>query len=224
MAFATEACGDAGADILTDVELKLRPARRAAFAAENEALHTLARLLIDQPEALPRRLAEIALELCGAGSAGVSLLEDTPDGTVFRWTALVGQLGSYEGGCTPRRFSPCGLCLDRGEAILVIDPARRFDYFNDIDAPISEGLILPLFGAGKRSLGTLWVVAHPGTRQFDREDLRVMSRLADFTALAIECAAAQAEVKESERRARELLDALPAAVYTTDAAGHVTYC
>ncbi|MGC1639141.1 MAG: PAS domain S-box protein, partial [Pseudolabrys sp.] len=34
---------------------------------------------------------------------------------------------------------------------------------------------------------------------------------------------AQATLRERERRFRELLDALPAAVYTTDAAGRITY-
>jgi PAS domain S-box-containing protein len=34
---------------------------------------------------------------------------------------------------------------------------------------------------------------------------------------------AQLMLEESERRTREILDALPAAVYTTDAAGHITY-
>jgi len=34
---------------------------------------------------------------------------------------------------------------------------------------------------------------------------------------------AQATLRERERRFRELLDALPAAIYTTDAAGRLTY-
>jgi PAS domain-containing protein len=211
-------------DILIADEVARRPARSPDLAAENDALHALARLLIDDPDALPRQLAEIALELCDAGSAGVSLLEETRDGTVFRWTALAGRFAPYEGGSTPRNFSPCGLCLDRGEPILVAYPARRFRYLNDVDIPIVEGLVLPLYGAGKRPLGTLWIVAHMAERQFDREDVRVMTRLADFAALAIENAAVRAEVTKGERLARELLDALPAAIYTTDAAGRVTYC
>jgi hypothetical protein len=63
-------------DILIADELARRPARSPDLAAENDALHALARLLIDDPDALPRQLAEIALELCDAGSAGVSLLEE----------------------------------------------------------------------------------------------------------------------------------------------------
>jgi len=35
---------------------------------------------------------------------------------------------------------------------------------------------------------------------------------------------AEAKLRESERASRELLGALPAAIYVTDAAGHVTYC
>src|SRR5262249_52317984 len=35
---------------------------------------------------------------------------------------------------------------------------------------------------------------------------------------------AETKLRESERASRELLGALPAAIYVTDAAGHVTYC
>ena len=41
--------------------------------------------------------------------------------------------------------------------------------------------------------------------------------------VTIESARSQATLRERERRFRELLDALPAAVYTTDAAGRITY-
>ena len=34
----------------------------------------------------------------------------------------------------------------------------------------------------------------------------------------------QASMQKSERKLRELLGALPAAIYVTDAAGHITYC
>ncbi|MGA7153558.1 MAG: PAS domain-containing protein, partial [Pseudolabrys sp.] len=41
--------------------------------------------------------------------------------------------------------------------------------------------------------------------------------------VAFDSLRAQATLRERERRFRELLDALPAAVYTTDAAGRITY-
>ncbi|MGB9063352.1 MAG: PAS domain-containing protein [Pseudolabrys sp.] len=41
--------------------------------------------------------------------------------------------------------------------------------------------------------------------------------------VALDSLRAQATLRERERRFRELLDALPAAVYTTDAAGRITY-
>ena len=39
----------------------------------------------------------------------------------------------------------------------------------------------------------------------------------------IDAARSRATLREHERRFRKLLDALPAAVYTTDAAGRITY-
>ncbi len=41
--------------------------------------------------------------------------------------------------------------------------------------------------------------------------------------VALDTLRSQATLRERERRFRELLDALPAAVYTTDAAGRITY-
>ena len=41
--------------------------------------------------------------------------------------------------------------------------------------------------------------------------------------VAFDTLRSQATLRERERRFRELLDALPAAVYTTDAAGRITY-
>ena len=55
-------------------------------------------------------LVQLAMELCGAESAGISVLE--PETAQFRWFALRGVLSVFEGATTPRNFSPCGVCLD----------------------------------------------------------------------------------------------------------------
>lgn len=56
----------------------------------------------------------MAIELCRAGTTGLSLLEkDAKAGEVFRWTNLAGKLETHVGGATPRGFSPCGITLDR---------------------------------------------------------------------------------------------------------------
>jgi hypothetical protein len=85
------------------------------YAREKEAIEELAEQMVDQPVELLPRLVGLALELCGASSAGVSVLE----GDRFRWLGLRGVLAVFEGETTPRNFSPCGVCLDQNRTILM---------------------------------------------------------------------------------------------------------
>ncbi|MEH2067825.1 MAG: ATP-binding protein [Nostoc sp.] len=185
-------------DILITEELSHRTPRTANFISENQALHALVRQLVNQPETMLQNLAEMALELCQCGTAGVSLLETTPSGEeVFRWNVLAGTLSQYVGGTTPRNFSPCGICLDRGTPVLFSHPERYFIYFQEANTPVVEGLVLPLI-ADDRALGTIWIISHDEQRHFDSEDVRVMTSLADFTAAALLL---------NQRQTRELLAA-----------------
>ena len=170
--------------LITDA-LAIRAPRQPDLQAEIEAFHALARQMASNPEGLLKALVLAAIRLCQAGSAGVSLLEQNSDGKeVFRWVALAGTYEGHEGGTTPRDFSPCGTCLDRNAPQLYSYPARRFTYFQPVVPPIVEGLVLP-FGTEMAVLGTIWVVSHDESRHFDREDVRVMTALADFTAAAL---------------------------------------
>src|SRR5450432_4702575 len=101
-------------DILITDRLSARPQRLPRAASENKALRALATVMANSPEELPDTLLQTALELCNAGTAGLSLLETTPTGEViFRWTNLAGALKGHVGGFTPREFSPSGATLDR---------------------------------------------------------------------------------------------------------------
>jgi hypothetical protein len=169
-------------DVLITNELRLRPSRPPQQNREIEALHDLAAALpSEEPLAILNRLLVHALGLCRAGSAGVSLLEENPNGeVVFRWVALAGVLKDHTGGCTPRSFSPCGTCLDRGSPQLYSNPARYFTYLNEVTPPIVEGLVIPFY-ALREPIGTIWIVSHGTYRRFDREDARIMTSLANFT-------------------------------------------
>ena len=148
-------------DILITEELSRRSPRLPNLLSENQALHTLARQLVNQPEAMLQTLVDMALDLCNAGSAGVSLLEVLPSGSeVFRWNVLAGTLAQYVGGTSPRKESPCGVCLDRGSPVLFSHPERYFTYFESANTPIVEGLVLPLI-ATDRAFGTIWIMSTP---------------------------------------------------------------
>jgi PAS domain S-box-containing protein len=222
-------------DILITPELSRRRSRAPDYAAENRALVALAREMATNPKNLPQKLVDLALELCRAGTAGISLLKTDAEGEYFSWEALAGVYARRVGGRTPRNFSPCGTTLDHGAPQLFSCPARYFTYFEGVDSPIAEGLVIP-FGWSGRALGTIWVVTHDEHRRFDAEDVRIMTVLAEFTAAALQTlssrdAAMKAQdelrqankaLRESEARFRNLVFALPAAVYTTDRDGRIT--
>ncbi|RUR72691.1 hypothetical protein PCC6912_61570 [Chlorogloeopsis fritschii PCC 6912] len=172
-------------DILITEELSRRNPRAENLLKENQALHALARQLVNQPQTMLQSIVGMALDLCCAQSAGVSLLEMTPTGEeVFCAHVLAGALEQYVGGTTKRDFSPCGVCLERGTPVLYSYPERYFTDLQAANIPIVEALILPLI-ADNHALGTIWILSHDEQRHFDCEDVRVMSSLADFTAAAL---------------------------------------
>ncbi|MFP5348823.1 MAG: PAS domain S-box protein [Gammaproteobacteria bacterium] len=59
--------------------------------------------------------------------------------------------------------------------------------------------------------------------QFPADEIELSLSIARQLAFAIERQRTDAALRESERRFREMIDALPAAIYTTDAAGRITH-
>src|ERR1700691_477460 len=172
-------------EILITQKLKSRRRRKPNDHAENAALQGLARVMATAPDELVDTLLRTALELCSAGTAGLSLLETPPEGEpIFRWTNLAGALCKHLGTTTPRHFSPSGVTLDANSPQLFTYPGRRFPYFNGLDFPIVEALVIPVDLAGEIP-GTLWVVSHDDEMKFDAEDARIMTGLAEFTGCAL---------------------------------------
>jgi signal transduction histidine kinase len=183
----TEPSADAQRSIdsaLVTERLAQRPARPPDYAAEARALHEVAKALGMSPRAALDSLVRAALSFHDprAATAGVSLLEDAdePGAQIFRWTALAGVLSGHVGGSTPREFSPCGVCLDHMAPVLFHRPDHCFPYFLESGIPFVEGLVVPFTVRGAAA-GTIWVVTHDESRPFDREDVRVMTSLAEFT-------------------------------------------
>jgi signal transduction histidine kinase len=189
-------------DIVITEALKRRPRRAADYKAENDALRALAQHLVDDPETLLQRLVDMAVQLCRCGSVGVNIPETTPSGErVFRWAAVAGAYAKYEGKTIPRDASPSSVCLDRGSPQLFAYPARYFTFFHTMEPPVVEGLVLELRGRGE-PVGTLWIAVHDGDREFDLEDVRLLTSLATFTAAALQAQRQRADVK----RTNELKD------------------
>src|SRR5581483_4861472 len=193
-------------DIFITHELKRRPRRPPDYQTENRCLVELARALAQAPESILQRVTEVAMEICHAPTAGISLIEQYEGQSVFRWRALAGAFASYLGGMAQRDFSPCGGVVDGRQPQLVSLPGRYYPYL-EVQPPIVEVLLLPFFVAGEAK-GTIWLMAHDEQRKFDGEDVRILSSLAEFTSAAYQVNAALAGVvhkqAELERSNRDL--------------------
>jgi len=142
-------------------------------------------LAADPSAALPCAL-DIALALCHAGTAGLSLLKtDATTGTTVRWELVHGALAPYEGLDTPLSSSPCGLCLDAGTTILVSLPVRAFAWLEDTRPSILEELIAPLRDPQGGIEGTLWIAHHDHRSRCAMDDVRVLEHLAQQIVLAL---------------------------------------
>jgi PAS domain S-box-containing protein len=169
--------------MLSTAELARRPSRPPDHEAENRALIGLAQSLATSPEGILQKLADTALTLCSAHSAGLSLLEDDDQKSNFHWRAIAGQWAPHVNGGTPRDFGPCGTVLDQDIPMVCSHPELDFPYWEPIRPALEEALLIPFHIQGE-AVGTIWIVAHDTSRRFDAEDLRVMTNLGTFAAAA----------------------------------------
>jgi PAS domain S-box-containing protein len=233
--------------ILCTEELNRRPSRPPDYETENRALVALAQALADSPRTILQKLADTLLEVFEAHSAGLSLL--TEDGQKFYWPAIAGAWRRHIGGGTPRDFGPCGDVLDRNTPLLFKRFERRYPHLLDATPHAEEALLIPFYVHGK-AVGTIWAMAHDEHRKFDAEDLRQLESLGRFASASYQAAQLEQvrdsgraalnlmvdavlsrqvmdtlnlQLRESECRFREMIDALPTAIYTTDAQGRLTH-
>lgn len=181
-------------DVLITDELRSRPARRN-FAAENRALSVLANGLTAPPEAVLPTLTALALKLCHADSAGISLLESGPP-EVFRWTAVVGALAQKLHGSIPRYESPCGVVIERNDIVLFRGSERYFPRLQGSDPALHECLLAP-FDRDGSPRGTVWAVKHHPDGRFNAEDARLLKSLSRFAAAAYEANEARARAERT---------------------------
>jgi two-component sensor histidine kinase len=179
-------------------ELTLRAAAKPDYYRETIALHQLSRDMMDSPDSVLPRLVDLAIELCGAVSGGISLYEDSPPPGIFRWHHLRGDLARFSGATTPRNYSPCGITLDLRTPVLVQRPERVYDWLVTANVSLPECLLVPLYLGGKDPLGTLWIVAGREPH-FDSSHSEIMLDLAAFTGIAV-------RMVHNEQRLREAVE------------------
>ena len=207
------------ADVFITDELDRRAPKKTDYLQEKLALQDLAARMADQPEEVLPRFVDLALEMTGGVSAGLSLYEEEPAPGVFRWQYLRGVLAPFNGATTPRDFSPCGITLDRNAPVLSQHPERVYGWIADANIVVPEVLLVPLYLGGKVPLGTLWIVsAREG--HFDSGHARALTELAAFVGIALrmvrseqrlnmaieaQARAAQVSLRSSEEQFRRLV-------------------
>ncbi|MDB5453470.1 MAG: histidine kinase [Caulobacteraceae bacterium] len=165
-------------------ELDRRPAALADYRQEMLAIQELAARMADRPEDVLPRFVDLAMEITGGISAGISLYEAEPAPGVFRWRYLRGTLAPFDGATTPRNFSPCGVTLDQNGPVLSVHPERVYDWISDASIVVPEVLLVPLYLQGSVPLGTLWIISEK-EGHFHREHARAMTELASFVGIAL---------------------------------------
>lgn len=188
-------------DLLSDRDFPRRAPKPRDPAREADALRRLAHVFASQPEVVLQELCDIAVESCGADSAGISLEvpNPTPSEARFRWVAIAGSFAHFLHGTTPRFYSPCGTCLDRNQPQLYRVTKPYYDFLGIEAEPIADGLLIPWVVENAR--GTLWCVSHTNREAFDIEDYQLLRGLADFAAIAVRHRAQQEELVQRERTA-----------------------
>lgn len=195
------------ADLYITGELDRRAETAADYRQEMLAIQDLAARMADRPEQVLPHFVDLAMEITGGESAGLSLFEPEPAPGVFRWRCLRGTLAPFEDALTPRDFSPCGVTLDQNGPVLTLHPERVYGWISDANIVLPEVLLVPLYLSGAEPLGTLWIVSAT-EGHFTRGHARAMTELASFVGVALRMLETeqrlQAALSEAETLAGEM--------------------
>ena len=171
-------------DLLDSPEFMARERRRRDPDRWARALETVEKRLAESADAGLQMLVDIAAESSDADSSGISLEEETEEGDLqFRWVVVTGSFRKYLNGTTPRFYSPCGTCLDRGAAQHYQVTNPYYNFLGVTAEPILDGVLIP-WRKGD-SQGTIWLVSHRSETAFDVGDYEFVRRLADYLGSAM---------------------------------------
>lgn len=153
-------------------------------AMQAEGMRRLTTSFVENPETILQELVNAAVQLCGADSAGISIVrQGATDKDYYRWIATAGEYTPFLEASLPKYPSACSVCLDRGCAQLFRVNKRFFEIIGVEAALVTDGILLPW--AVEEMRGTIFVMAHGRGEAFDTEDLRLMEVLANLAAMGV---------------------------------------
>jgi hypothetical protein len=171
-------------DLLDSAEFGHRKRKAIDLNRVPRALVLLDERLAQNSAAALQEMVQIAVDVCGADSSGISLEEEDEKGELrFRWVAVAGSFARYLNASTPRFYSPCGTCLDRGVPQLYQVSNAYYNFLGVNAEPILEGLLIPW--RGNETQGTIWLVSHRSNCAFDMGDFEFMHLLAHYVAAGL---------------------------------------
>jgi PAS domain S-box-containing protein len=215
-------------------EQQTRQAQLAAELADTKLLQDISEQLIapGDEDALYAKIVDAVAAIMRSDFATMQMLcpERGPKGEL-RLLASRGLTSEGAKVWESVRFdtdSTCGQVLRTGKRAIASD-VETCDFLVGtggmaalLDAGIRAAQSTPLFSRSGKMLGMIsshWRKPHAPTER----DLRLLDILARQAADLIERRQAEEALRQSESRLHEIIQAIPAAVYTTDADGRITF-
>jgi len=184
-------------EVLITEELARRPTRPPDHQALNRAMTELSAELQTNRTGMLQLLVRLAMELCHADSAGISILEPSQGHELFRWHAIAGSFAPNLHGTIQRDASPCGTVISRNKVLLFREPDRYYAELRGYEPRTYEALLVPWHTEGLAT-GTLWVLSNDPECRFDGEDARIVQSLAGFASPAYQLIVALEAAKASQ--------------------------
>jgi hypothetical protein len=172
-------------EVLVTEELSRRSSRKPDAHVEACAVGAVVEVQQEEPDIIMQRLADVLILTCHADSAGISVLEGEGENARFVWPAISGKFSQKQGSGLSRWASPCGVVIDQRRPLLFQRPEFHFPYGEIVEPPIYEALLAPFY-IDDKPRGTVWVVAHSPQLKFDAEDARILVRLTEYAAGAVQ--------------------------------------
>ncbi|WP_158958019.1 PAS domain S-box protein [Paraburkholderia acidisoli] len=189
-------------DVLITELLASRPNRLPDYQGESGALSTLALEMARNPSGVLHKVADYARVLCGAESAGVSVLERYAGEPVVRWCATSGRYAAHLDRALPIDGCACGAVAQRNALLLFERPERCFAMYETIGPAIHEALHVPWIINGQ-VVGTVWVLSHDTDKHFDAEDARLLQSLASSACAAFQMTRAMSDARDAGQNLAE---------------------